>query len=51
MKVKYIGKSDISLTKGKIYEVLSVEDTLYRIVDDTDEDYLFYPNEFEIVEG
>ncbi len=50
MKVKYIRKSDISLTKGKIYEVLAIEHGLYRIVDDTEEDYLFYPEEFENVE-
>lgn len=50
MKVRYIRKSDCSLTNGKIYEVLAIEDTLYRIVDDTEEDYLFYPEEFEIVE-
>ena len=50
MKVKYIRESDISLTKGKIYEVLAIERGLYRIVDDTEEDYLFYPEEFEIVE-
>ena len=25
MKVKYIRESDISLTKGKIYEVLAIE--------------------------
>lgn len=50
MKVKYIGKSDCSLTNGKIYEVISIEKTCYRIVDDTEEDYLFYPEEFEIVE-
>lgn len=50
MKVKYISKSDISLTNGKVYEVLAIERGLYRIVDDTEEDYLFYPEEFEIVE-
>ena len=49
MKVKYIGESDVSLTKQKIYDVLAVEDGLYRIVDDTEEDYLFYPEEFEII--
>ena len=36
MKVKYIRKSDVSLTNGKIYEVLAIERGLYRIVDDTD---------------
>ena len=50
MKVKYINETGISLTNGKIYEVIAVEEGLFRIVDDTDEDYLFYPEEFEIVE-
>lgn len=50
MKVKYIGQSDVSLTEGKIYEVISVEEDWYRIIDDTDDDYLFSPDEFEIVE-
>lgn len=50
MKVRYIGKSDASLTNGRIYDVLSVERTSYRIVDDTNEDFLFLPEEFEIVE-
>ena len=50
MKVKYMGKNDSSLTNGKIYEVIAVEKTCYRIVDDTDEDFLFLPEEFEIVE-
>lgn len=50
MKVRYINKSDVSLTNGKIYSVIAIEDTWYRIVDDTEEDYLFSPDEFEIVE-
>jgi hypothetical protein len=50
MKVKYINETCVSLTNGKIYEVIAVEEGLFRIVDDTDEDYLFYPEEFEIVE-
>ncbi len=50
MKVKYINESDVSLTNGKIYEVINIEKGLYRIVDDTNEDYLFYPEEFEVVE-
>ena len=50
MKVMYRGKSGSSLTNGKIYEVISVGKTCYRIVDDTDEDFLFLPEEFEIVE-
>lgn len=50
MKVKYKGKTSISLTNGKIYDVISVEKGCYRIVDDTEEDYVFLPDEFEIVE-
>lgn len=50
MKVKYKGKSSVSLTKDKIYEVLSVEKEWYRIVDDTEEDYLFSPEGFEVIE-
>ncbi len=49
MKVRFIGESCVSLTNGKIYEVISIEKTLYRIIDDTDEDYLFPPALFEIV--
>jgi hypothetical protein len=50
MKVRYIGKSDVSLTNGKLYNVISIENTWYRLIDDTEEDYLFNPEEFEIVE-
>lgn len=50
MTVKYIGKSDVSLTNGKIYEVISIEHGWYRIVDDTEEDYLFSPDDFVITE-
>lgn len=49
IKVRYINESDISLTKGKIYDVIGIENGMYRIVDDTDEDYLFYPDEFEVL--
>jgi hypothetical protein len=51
MKVKYI-KDTISLclTKDKIYNVLSTEKGWYRVVDDTGEDYLYPPENFEIVE-
>ena len=51
MKVKYIGNYyKVSLIKGKEYEVQSIEDGWYRIIDETGEDFLFSPNEFEIVE-
>ena len=50
MKVKCIQEYGISLTVGKIYEVISIESGWYRIVDNTEEDYLFPPEYFEIVE-
>lgn len=58
MRVKYIGDYyTVSLIKGKIYDVISVEHGWYRIIDeegyDEDEEiqgYLFPPEEFEIIE-
>ena len=51
MKVRYIAHlDDIDLTEGAIYKVLSVEKNLYRIVDDSDDDYLYPPDLFEIIE-
>ncbi|MBQ4640942.1 MAG: hypothetical protein IJB69_10585 [Clostridia bacterium] len=51
MRVKYKLESCVSLTNGKIYDVLFIEKGCYRIVDDTGEDYIFMPEDFEIVEG
>ena len=51
MRVKYLGESSpIELLNGKEYEVLSIEDGWYRIVDETFDDYLYPPEAFEIVE-
>ena len=48
MRVKCIKKTtNVSLTFDKIYEVISIENGWYRIIDDTEEDYL-YPTEFFI---
>ena len=51
MKVKYTGKTGVSLTNGKEYDVLAIENGWYRIVDDTNDDYLFPPDNFDIIEG
>ena len=52
MKVKYIGESgSLSLTKGTIYEVIGVEKDWYRVIDEEDEDYLYPPGAFEIIEN
>lgn len=51
MKVRYIGLRDtLALDRNKIYDVLSIERGWYRIMTELDEDYLFPPEAFEIVE-
>ncbi len=51
MKVKYLGETSfLELTNGKVYTVLSVEKDWYRIVDDSGEDYLYPPEDFEVVD-
>jgi hypothetical protein len=40
----------ISLTVGKIYEVLAEEDDMYQLVDDTGDDYLFPKEMFAVVD-
>lgn len=51
MRVKYLGESSmLALLNGKIYNVISIEEDWYRIIDETDEDYLYPPEEFEVVE-
>ena len=52
MKVKYIDSADIvAIDRNTIYDVMSVEKGWYRIMTELDEDYLFPPEAFEIVEG
>lgn len=43
MKVRYIGESFgvESLTNGKEYEVIAIEEDMLRIIDDSGEDYLY----------
>lgn len=51
MKVKYIGKHETpALDRDKVYEVISVEKGWFRIMTELDDDYLFPPDSFEIVE-
>lgn len=51
MKVRWKGKTDLLvLTHDKVYTVLAVEKGWYRIVDDSGEDYLYPPKQFEVVE-
>lgn len=47
MQKKYIGKDDpLALRKNKVYDVISIEHGWYRIVDETNEDYLYPPQFF-----
>ena len=51
MKVRYTGEYyKVAFDKDKTYEILSVENGWYRIKTELDEDYLFPPECFEIVE-
>ena len=44
MKVRYLGEtSPLQLVHDKVYEVLSIEHEWHRIIDATDEDYLYPP--------
>ena len=50
MTVKFLGESDpLYFINGREYEVLGAENGLYRITDETGEDYLYSLEEFEIV--
>ena len=56
LKVKYIGEREIDtpnsykifmdVLPGKVYEVLSIEDGWYRIIDESGEDYLYPTDKF-----
>lgn len=60
LKIKYIGELDVDVPNsykifmdvlpGKVYDVLSIERGWYRIVDESAEDYLYPPENFEIVD-
>lgn len=50
LKVRYIGEDRVGIKTGKVYEVMSIEKGWYRIMTELDEDYLFPPELFEIIE-
>ena len=52
LKVKYIGEIShpLELINGKVYERLGEEGPFYRVIDETDEDYLYPKEEFIVVE-
>jgi hypothetical protein len=52
MKVKYIiNEETVTGPKyGKAYDVVSIELGWYRIIDESEEDYIYPPEEFEIID-
>ena len=48
--VKYIGRGDpLYCLKGKVYKKIGESHGLWRIIDESGEDYLYAPELFEIV--
>lgn len=51
IKVKYLGQDDpLSLKNGKIYDARILKKGWYGIVDETNEEYAYPPEQFEIIE-
>lgn len=51
MKIKYIGEKDtLAFSRDKTYDVIAVEKGWFRVNTDLDEDYIFPPELFEIIE-
>ena len=52
MKVKYVGLEvdPLGVISGRIYDCFGIEKEWYRIIDETGEDYLYPPKDFEIIE-
>ena len=36
--------------QNKIYDVISIEKKWYRVIDDSGEDYIYSPEQFEVVD-
>ena len=51
MKVKDIGHdgSRLSVLKNQTYEYIGKEHSMFRVIDETDEDYLYPCEDFEFV--
>ena len=49
MKVKYIGETYADLSNGNIYDCLGQEVDCYRIIDESNEDYLYPIVDFEVI--
>lgn len=50
LQVKYIGKDNpLSLLSGKVYEARLLKKGWYGIVDETQEEYAYPPELFEVI--
>lgn len=50
MKIKYIGEYyKVRLKKDAIYEVISLENGWYKIIDELGEEGFYSPEEFKVV--
>ncbi|MGL5243876.1 MAG: DUF6501 family protein [Sarcina sp.] len=47
----YVSGNRLDLTVGKVYEVLSQNEILYKIIDDKGDIYDYLKDRFEVVEG
>lgn len=52
MLVKFIGdySSILGVIKGKTYKCIAVYPSWYRVIDETDEDYLYPKTDFEVID-
>lgn len=51
VKVKYVGETNpLALLNGKTYDARILKKGWYGIVDETNEEYAYPPDQFEIVE-
>ena len=53
MKIKYIDEDEpLMLVHGKVYDVIEIDEISgwYRIIDESCEDYLHEPEQFEIID-
>lgn len=50
IKVRYVGDDDpLSLRKGKIYTARILKKNWYGIIDETNEEYAYPPELFEVI--
>ena len=51
IKVKYVGEDDpLSLRNGKVYEARILKKGWYGIMDETNEEYAYPPELFEVID-